>query len=240
MRANPKEWWIDTGATRHVCFDKKMFSTFEPIETGEKVFTGNSTTSKIKGQGKVVLKMTLGKELNLTNVLYVLEIYKNLVFGSLLNSLGFRLVFESNKFIMSKSGMYIGKGYTSDGMWKLNVTTIIKYDMNKVSISAYILESSKLCHGRLGHINYDTFRRLINLNHIPTFQIDAKHKCETCVEAKLTRSSFQSVERHTEPLDLIHSDIYDLKYVQTRGGNKYFITFVDDSTKYSYVYLLKK
>ena len=32
--SNPKEWWIDTGATYHVCYDKKMFSSFEPIETG--------------------------------------------------------------------------------------------------------------------------------------------------------------------------------------------------------------
>ena len=47
--SNLKEWWIDTGATHHVCFDKKMFSTFEPIETGEKVFMGNSATSEIKG-----------------------------------------------------------------------------------------------------------------------------------------------------------------------------------------------
>ena len=31
----------------------------------------------------------------------------------------------------------------------------------------------------------------------------------------------------------------DLKFVQTKGGNKYFITFVDSSTKYCYVYLLK-
>ena len=81
--------------------------------------------------------------------------------------------------------------------------------------------------------------RLINLNHILIFKIDAKHKCETCVEAKLTKSSFQSVERHTEPLYLIHSDICGLKSVQIRGGNKYFITFVDDYTKYCYVYLLK-
>ena len=87
--SNPKEWWIDTGATRHVCSDKKMFSTFEPIETGEKVVMGNSATSEINGQGKVVLKMTSGKELTLTNVLYVPEIRKNLVSGSLLNSHGF-------------------------------------------------------------------------------------------------------------------------------------------------------
>ncbi|WJZ97445.1 hypothetical protein VitviT2T_016048 [Vitis vinifera] len=237
--SNPKEWWIDTGATRHVCSDKKMFSTFEPIENGEKVFMGNSATSEIKGQGKVILKMTSGKELTLTNVLYVPEIRKNLVSGSLLNNHGFRLVFESNKFVLSKSGMYVGKGYMSDGMWKLNVMTIIKSNMNKASTSTYMLESSNLWHGRLGHVNYDTLRRLINLNHIPTFQINSNHKCETCVEAKLTRSSFQSVERNTEPLDLIHSDICDLKFVQTRGGNKYFITFVDDSTKYCYVYLLK-
>ena len=26
--SNPKEWWIDTSATRYVCSDKKMFSTF--------------------------------------------------------------------------------------------------------------------------------------------------------------------------------------------------------------------
>ena len=104
--------------------------------------------------------------------------------------------------------------------------TIIKSDMNKYSSSTYMLESCNLWHGRLGHVNYDTLRKLINLNHIPTFQIDSKHKCETRVEAKLTSSSFQSVERHTEPFELIHSVICDLKFLQTRGGNKYFITLL--------------
>ena len=82
-------------------------------------------------------------------------------------------------------------------MWKLNIMTIIKLEMDKVNTSAYILKTSNLWHGRLGHVNYDTLRRLINLNHISTFQIVAKHKCETWVEAKLTRSFFQNVERHT-------------------------------------------
>ena len=61
--SNPKEWWIDTGATCYVCSNKKMLSTLKPIKTGEKVFMGNFATLEIKGQEKVVLKMTSGMEL---------------------------------------------------------------------------------------------------------------------------------------------------------------------------------
>ncbi|KAL2454550.1 Retrovirus-related Pol polyprotein from transposon TNT 1-94 [Abeliophyllum distichum] len=59
--SNSKEWWIDTGTTHRVCSDKEMFSSFEAAENGEKLFMENSATSKIKGQGKVVLKMTSRK-----------------------------------------------------------------------------------------------------------------------------------------------------------------------------------
>ena len=44
---------------------------------------------------------------------------------------------QINMFL-SNSGMYVGKWYMSDGMWKLNVMTIIKSNINKVSTSAYI------------------------------------------------------------------------------------------------------
>ena len=108
VRSNLKERWINTGATRLICSGKKVFFTFEPIEIGEKVFMGNFAALEIKVQGNVVLKMTSEKELTITNVLYVLELYKNLVSNSLLNSHGFRLVFVANKFVYSKSGMYVG------------------------------------------------------------------------------------------------------------------------------------
>ena len=40
----------------------------------------------------------------------------------------------------------------SNGMWKFNVMTLVKSEMNKASSSAYILESSNLLHGILGHV----------------------------------------------------------------------------------------
>ena len=147
------------------------------------------------------------------------------------------MVFKSDMVVLSKNEMYVGKGYVNNGLFKLNVMTL--KPKNEASSSAYLLESSNLWHGRLGHVNLNSLRKLINMKHIPNFQINLKHKCETCVEAKLTRLSFQIIKRNTEQLDLIHSDICDFKSIQTRGGNKYFITVIDDCTKYCYVYLLK-
>ena len=87
VESNPNEWWINIGATHHVYYDKKMFSIFKSTETKEKVFMKNFDTFEIKGQEKMVLKMTYVKYLTMTKVLYVTEIYRNLMFGSLLNYL---------------------------------------------------------------------------------------------------------------------------------------------------------
>ncbi|XP_074374666.1 uncharacterized protein LOC141715080 [Apium graveolens] len=80
-----------------------------PTETGEKLFMENSSTFEVLGKGKVMLKMTSGKELTLNDVLYVSDIRKNLVSGSPLNKHGFRIVFEFDKVILSKKGMFVGK-----------------------------------------------------------------------------------------------------------------------------------
>ncbi|XP_074361820.1 uncharacterized protein LOC141702002 [Apium graveolens] len=45
--SNPREWWIDTSATRHVCLDKAIFSSLKSSDAGKKVYMGNSETSTI-------------------------------------------------------------------------------------------------------------------------------------------------------------------------------------------------
>ena len=74
-----KEWWMDTGSTCHVCIDQNLFSSYHPVDNGEEIFMRNSSTSKVVGKGKVILKMTSGKKLTLNEVQYVLDIRKNLV-----------------------------------------------------------------------------------------------------------------------------------------------------------------
>ena len=110
---------------------------------------------------------------------------------------------------------------------------------NNNNASAYIVDSFNLWHARLGHVNKRSIHRMVNLNLLPKFDINMHEKCEVCSESKFARQSFKSIqERSNELLSLIHSDLCDFKTIPTRGGKNYFITFIDDCSKYCYVYLL--
>ena len=113
--------------------------------------------------------------------------------------------------------MYVGKGYMSNGLFKLNVMTIVPSVIYNTTSSSYLLESSNLWHGRLGHVNYGSLRWLINMECLPKFDFDSNHKCEICIEAKLSKTPFHSIERSMELFELIHSGICDFKSIQTRG-----------------------
>ena len=51
------------------------------------------------------------------------------------------------------------------------------------------------------------------------------------VKQRLQKMPHKSVERNTELLELIHSDLCEFEGILTRGGNRYFITFIDDFSK---------
>ena len=40
-------------------------------------------------------------------------------------------------------------------------------------------------------------------------------------------------------LELVHSDLCEMNGELTKGGKRYFISFIDDCTRFCYVYLLK-
>ena len=77
-----------------------------------------------------------------------------------------------------------------------------------------------------------------NMGSIPRLTKDFE-KCEACNQAKIIKRPHKNVERNTELLEVIHTDLCEFEEKLTRGGNKYFITFIDDFAKYAYVYLLR-
>ena len=62
--------------------------------------------------------------------------------------------------------------------------------------------------------------------------------CEPCLAGKAIRKPFGKAARADHPLQLIHSDIYGQMNVRARHGASYFITFIDDFTRFGHVYII--
>ena len=79
------------------------------------------------------------------------------------------------------------------------------------------------------------------MHNMKLIKFDRKEleKCEVCTRSKIVRKPFSSVQRELQLLDLVHTDICELNGILTRGGKRYYITFIDDASRFCYVYLLK-
>ena len=99
-------------------------------------------------------------------------------------------------------------------------------------------------HQRLGHLNESSLQKLAKLKMADGFDYDPRRNigfCRSCVEGKIHRQPFprEGARRSTKPLGLVHSDVCGELSVRSLGGAKYFLTFVDDNSRYVWVYMLK-
>ena len=94
-------------------------------------------------------------------------------------------------------------------------------------------------HARLGHISSGYIKKMQTLGLINNVDYSGLSKCQICATSKLTRKACGSVTRETKLLEFIHSDLGDLKQTMTRGDNKFYVTFIDDYSRFTRVYLLR-
>ena len=62
--------------------------------------------------------------------------------------------------------------------------------------------------------------------------------CEPCLAGKACRKPFGSTKRATQPIELVHSDICRPMNKKARHGASYFLTLIEDYSRYAYVCLL--
>jgi hypothetical protein len=168
-------WWLDSGANVHVCSDALLFSSYQ-VAQDSSVLMGNGLHASIRGVGTVDLKLTSGKIVQLKNVHHVPSINKNLVSGSLLCRDGFKVVLESNKFVVSKCGQFIGKGYVCEGLFRFSVSDFCNKSVNNICDGINESDAS-IWHSHLCHLNFGSMSQLSSLNLIPNLSIVKGSKC---------------------------------------------------------------
>ena len=234
-------WTVDSAATDHIARDRNAYVDFCRIPKGSRsIYIGNNTSADVLGIGTCRLLMRKGRILYLHDVLYAPKVCRNLVCVLVLVKLGFKIVFEQDSVKVLLDNTVYGYEFRSYGFIVLDIIPINK--TTSVFVTRNSSSSSSVndvkWHARLGHIRQDRPKRLAKVGLLGSIDKIDFPVCEQCLAGKATRLPFGKAKRACFPLELIYSDICCRMNVRERHGAQYFITFIDDFTRFGHVYLI--
>ena len=99
---------------------------------------------------------------------------------------------------------------------------------------------SYLWHLKHGHIGQERIKRLMRDDLLTDLKDVHFPQSESCLEGKLTKRSFGAKgNRAKELLELVHTDVCGPMNVKARGGSEYYVTFIDDYSRFGYIYIMQ-
>ncbi|KAJ9672937.1 hypothetical protein PVL29_026268 [Vitis rotundifolia] len=220
-------WILDSGASDHLSGNKDLFSSITTTSALPNVTLANGSQTVAKGIG---LALPL-PSLPLTSVLYTPECPFNLIsISKLTRTLNCSITF-SDKFVTlqdQSTGKTIGIGCESQGLYHLNSDS-----SPAVCIST---DAPLLIHNRLGHPSLSKFQKMV-----PRFSTLSSLPCESCQLGKHTRVSFPKHlnNRAKSPFKLVHTDVWGPCRTASTLGFQYFVTFIDDYSRCTWLFLMK-
>ena len=243
--AGSDSWIVDTGATCHMCNDRTKFVNFTPLGEPEKVYLGDGHYLKAVGKGTVYLELSRNKKqkCKLSDVLCVPDLAYNLL--SVTKSTDFikSTVFTSTgcKFL-DVAGNAIATGSRVGELYHLDCDKHGAFVAHESSTGDVL--SDQLWHKRYGHLGAQSMQKLVSGNMVLGLKCKMSGDisvCKPCVEGKLHRSKFPTDggKRSKEVLGLVHSDVCGKISTKSLSGCEYFVTFIDDKSRYTWVYVLK-
>ena len=212
------------------------FTVIGPIEE-----TKTSTTKK----GKIKLNCLINSTVNpvtFKDVLLVPTLRKNLISVQKICEAGAEVEFSKEKATVrfEKEILFIAK-LDESKLFKIQLKgekkNERKVETNQISIQTW--------HERLGHLSEKTMKQMSEKRIIEDLKIKKKEKldcCEVCNKGKQTRSKYdKKLKRTTKEIgEIIHSDVAGPISPESHGGAKYFVSFIDDFSRKSFVFFMKK
>ncbi|GJS69054.1 putative RNA-directed DNA polymerase [Tanacetum coccineum] len=238
-------WVYDTGCGIHVCNTLQGFNAERKLAYGDQyLHMGNGAQAVVEAIGTFDLVLPSGLVLKLNNCYFAPSIVRGVVSFSCLLDLGFKHTVASNGISVSLNGVFYFSAISVNGVFEIDMNKNVTKNNNSVfSINKkrkLDLDSSYLWHCRLAHIGKTRMQKLQREGLLESINEESFDKCESCISGKMTKKPFNSnIERATDLLGLIHTDVCGpLRHVSRKGAS-YFLTFTDDFSRYGYVYLLK-
>ncbi|KAG8872343.1 hypothetical protein FRB98_009677 [Tulasnella sp. 332] len=237
-------WNTDSGATCHMTSNRHWLHNLKLSNVTIQITDDRDLAAA--GEGTVVFQPIIdgwpAQSLVFEHILYIPQLKHNLfsVFGAMeeLRNLEFQAKGKRLKFIQDDEVLLAGT--IQDACGYLDGYMLSKHKTAMVTRIPY-----SLLHQRLGHISKGRMETLITKDLANGVVVDKKSNmpdiCEHCVAGKQYCDPFPKAAEHcsNETGRLIHSDLYG-PLPKTPNGWQYWITFVNDYSRYKHVYLLKK
>ena len=213
-----------------------------PKELERTLRVANITEVELTFFGDVSLHLELGFTLVLNNTFYVPCFRRNLISIPLLDKLGCCLNFGNYEVKLSLNSTNIGYGILIDGLYKLSLVMngeyILHTDKATSKRSRIQERSSMLWHKCLAHISRERVERLIKNGIIPSLDFKDMEICVDCIRGKLSKTKNKGASHSGVLLEIVHTNISGL-YSTTIWGSRFFLTFIDDFSRYGYLYFIK-
>jgi hypothetical protein len=236
-------WIADTGATSHMSPRRSWFTKLEPLAIPIRVANNHVVYSE--GVGSVVLEPA-NKSLRpvlLCRVLYVPALQNNLL--SVLHLVAnhrFCIEIEGKEMVFLQSGERRFTAAIRDNTAWLNASTP---PAPEAALRGEAVMNRALWHCRLCHIGADRLEQAIKGKVATRLVVESNTPvlthCEPGIRGKHHRDLFpqRASHRATSFLKRIHSDLHQLP-VLTSTGFCYWLLFINDYSRYFWIYLLPK
>ena len=156
--------------------------------------------------------------------------------GSCLLQYGYSCKLENNCCSVYMNKTFYGHTPNVNGLLNLDRSGQFNAKRCKVNNDS----ATYLWHCHLSHIGVKHMKKLHADGLLESLDYESLDACEPCLMGKMTKTPFSgTMERATDLLEIIHTDVCGPMSVDARGGYRYFLTFIDDLRRYGYIYLMK-
>lgn len=228
-------WYMDSASSKHVtanlgafvCLDKSFKSN---------VKMADGTIRQAHGKGIVKLN-----DCEIKDVLYVPDLDSSLLSVGQFMRKGYSLLFEDFSCSVfsdaTKKNMLFRVPMSDNNMFPLDL------DDQQKALAVSLEDDDWLWHHRYGHLNFTSLSLMSKTNLVDGLPVihSVDDVCESCVIGKHHRDSFPKGKsrRASQTAELIHADVCGPMRTSSLNGSRYFVVFVDDYSRMTWVFFLK-
>ena len=240
------DWIADTGATSHMTPHRHWFREYTRYVVPIHLADGSVTHSAGVGtvQFQPVDNGVKGQEMLFSRVLHVPTLRTNLFSVLYLTRFkGFCVTISKDHMLFQRDNTCFSASVSNSNMALLN-GFVVPMQQFAGLVSTCPLDAT-LWHRRFSHLNHADVKHMVSGKLVKGIILHSSAKpdpiCEPCLSGKQHRTVNKLATSHAAGiLDLTHTDLHGPNPVQTSEGFKYWITFIDDHSRYWCIALLKK